>query len=122
MNKFFVFIVSIILSYYYTNSLSSTSYPNSKQCIAVIPNKKNDCNDIGSDYIYDKEIACCYVTYSSSEEGSVKKCIPLYKTINGLHMYEQQLKNVRASSISMDCSSKKILISYFASIILILLF
>ena len=122
MNKFFVFIVSIILSYYYTNSLSSTRYPNSKQCISVVPNIKEDCNNIGSDIIYDKEVACCFVTYSSSEEGSVKKCIPLYKTINGLHMYEQQLKNVRASSISMDCSSKKNLISYFASIILILLF
>ena len=122
MNKFFVFIVSIILSYYYTNSLSSTRYPKSKQCISIIPEKKSDCNDIGSDIIYDKEIACCFVTYSSSEEGSVKKCIPLYKTINGLHMYEQQLKNVRAGSISMDCSSKKIFISYFASIILILLF
>ena len=120
--KKFIFILSIILTYYYTNSLSSTTYPNSKQCIAVVPNSDQDCFKIGSDSIYDKTIACCYVTYKSSEEGSVKKCIPLYKTLNGLHMYEQQLKNVRASSISMDCSSKKILISYLASIILILLF
>ena len=120
--KKFIFIFSIILSFYYTNSLSSTLYPNSKQCIAVVPNSEQDCHKIGSDIIYNKEIACCYVTYKSSEEGNAKKCIPLYKTINGLHMYEQQLKNVRASSISMDCSSKKILISYFALIILILLF
>ena len=120
--KKFIFILAIIFSYYYTNSLSSSLYPNSKQCIGVVPNIESDCHDVGSDMIYDKEIACCYVTYKSSEEGSAKKCIPLYKTINGLHMYEQQLKNVRASSISINCSSKIILISYFASIILILLF
>ena len=120
--KKFLLILSIILLFYYTNSLSSTLYPNSKRCIEVVPEKKEDCNDVGVDKLSDKLIACCYVTYKSSEEGNAKKCIPLYKTINGLHMYEQQLKNVRASGISMDCSSKKILISYFASIILILLF
>ena len=118
--KLCFFILSIIIFEY--NSLTSTDYINSKKCIGVVPSDKLDCNNVGSDYFNGKEIACCFVTYNSEYEGSAKKCVPIYKSINGLHMYEEQIKNTGGSSISMDCSSKRIIISILMISILILLF
>ena len=89
-------------------------YPNTKKCLAVTPSEEDHCTKIKSDYSVEgkrQEIACCYVTYNSDDEGKLKKCVPIFKTINGIHMYEEQLKNVGGSSISINCSSQKLIVS-----------
>ena len=48
-------------------------YPNTKKCLAVTPNQEDDCTKIKSDYSVEgkrQEIACCYVTYNSDDEGN----------------------------------------------------
>ena len=89
-------------------------YTNTKKCLAVTPEKEDSCTKIASDYSVEgkrQQIACCYVTYKSDDEGKVAKCVPVFKTINGIHMYEEQLNNVGASSISINCSSQKLIVS-----------
>ena len=90
------------------------SFPNSKLCVAKKPDSKGDCHGISPDFSDDQKhrrIACCYVTYSTDDDGKVKKCVPMYKTLNGLHMYKEQLKNFGATSVSINCSSQKIIAS-----------
>ena len=104
---------------------SSYSYENAQKCLTVEANEKSDCHAIPNDYTNDEKkqiIACCYVTYNSDAEGKVEKCVPIFKTTNGLYMYEEQLKNIGGTKISMDCSSKRIIISFLMiSIIFFLL-
>ena len=112
-----IYIILLLHLFLQLNSLTANDpydYPNTKKCLAVTPTEKKNCNDISKDYTQDgrdQEIACCYVTYSSSDEGKVEKCVPIFKTLNGLHMYEEQIKNVGGSSISIDCSSQKLFVS-----------
>ena len=92
-------------------------YENSTECINKKPVKnKEDCLSMPSDYsdlLVQQEIACCYVSYKSDDEGRIKKCVPLFKTRNGVHMYKEQLKNIGAMSIDINCSSQKVIISLF---------
>ena len=102
--------------------LFNSEYENPKACVAITnPSNKYECHAIPSQIISmgsrRVSIACCYVEYSTDDEGVVKMCVPIYKTINGLHMYEEQLENLGANSISMNCSSQKIFISFIITII-----
>ena len=112
-----IYIILLLHLFLQLNSLTANDpydYPNTKKCLAVTPTEKKHCTDLSSDFTQDEkkqEIACCYVTYSSSDEGKVEKCVPIFKTLNGLHMYEEQIKNVGGTSISMDCSSQKLFVS-----------
>ena len=86
-------------------------------------NNKEDCHKIPSDFnelLVQQEIACCYVSYKSEDEGNIKKCVPLFKTKNGVHMYKEQLKNIGATSITINCSSQRVIISFFMVIFLFL--
>ena len=105
--------------------LSIEKYENSTDCINKKPVKnKDDCLTMPSDYsdlLVKQEIACCYISYKSDDEGSIKKCVPLFKTRNGVHMYKEQLKNMGAMSINIDCSSQRVIISLFMLFILFLI-
>ena len=102
--------------------LSIEKYENSTLCINQKSVKnKEDCHNIPSDYselLVQQEIACCYISYKSDDEGKIKKCVPLFKTRNGVHMYKEQLKNIGATSIDINCSSQKVIISLYIVIIL----
>ena len=110
MKIYIILLLNLVLQYTALSENDDKSYENSKKCINVQDPSEKNCHDIPSES-NEAEIACCYVTYNSEDEGSVEKCVPIYKTVNGLHMYGEQLKNIGATSISMDCSSQKIIMS-----------
>ena len=123
MKIYLIILISIVSQ---LNTVTTDVYENSKQCVQIIPEKKIDCTRVPPDYYEtyrgkQRTIACCYTTYDTEEEGNLKKCVPLYKTINGLHMYKEQLKNMGATSISIDCHSMKLIISSLMILILNLL-
>ena len=110
------FLSIILLNLFF---LFNSKYENSQRCVAITnPSNKETCHDVQSDFSeFKKRIACCYVEYNTDDEGDVKRCVPIYKTINGLHMYEEQLENLGANSIDIDCSSQKIIISFLMIVI-----
>ena len=121
MKIYFILLLNLLLQYQF---LTIDNYVNSKKCIEMNPSSKEDCHKIKSDMSKEnnnQEIACCYTTYSSEDEGEVKKCVPIFKTLNGLHMYEEQIKNVGGSGISMDCFSQRTFISLLMIYILLFL-
>ena len=118
MKKIFLFLLFNFFVLSIVNSIDTET------CIEKKPNVKEDCNKIKFTEKDESkhEIACCFVKYSSSDEGKVTKCVPVYKTTNGLHMYNEQLKNMGATSISIDCYAKRDIISLLTLISLILIF
>ena len=113
-NIFILLLLILLFNFSY-----NADYENSEICITVNPKEKKDCNSVGSDlYLGYQEIACCYVTYKL--DSKVEKCVPVLKTFNGLSMYENQIKNMGASSISIDCSSNYLTLSIL--LILLILF
>ena len=99
-------------------------YTHSKECIDTKPKNKNDCHSIEYDVSEDENqriIACCYVSYTNDDEGDVKKCVPMYKTTNGIHMYREQVKNLGGTSININCSAQKLIISLFIMINILLI-
>ena len=119
--KVFVFILlNIFLQF---NSLNDNlkSYDNAQKCVSHVPEYEDDCYDIPCDYTDHDPVQCCYVTYKIDEEGTNKKCVPIIKTVNGLYMYEQQLLNIGASSITILCSSQRTIISLLMLGIFVLL-
>ena len=111
MKIFFIILLYLLLQ---CNFLKLENYENSKICITIKPNGKEDCHKIPSDHSVEnnnQEIACCFTSYNSEGEGSVNKCVPIFKTLNGIHMYEQQIENVGGNSITIDCFSKRTIIN-----------
>ena len=116
-----IYIIILINLFFF----SIEKYENSTECINKKPVKnKDDCLSMpsdSSDLLVKQEIACCYISYKSDDEGSIKKCVPLFKTRNGVHMYKEQLKNMGAMSININCSSQRVIISLFMLFILFLI-
>ena len=119
--KIYIFLLlNLVLQYTALIDIENNTYENSVKCINVENPNKDNCHSIPY-YIAEENITCCYVTYNSDDEGSVEKCVPLYKTINGLHMYEEQLKNIGGTSISMDCSSQRTIMAILMISIIVFL-
>ena len=118
MKKIFLILLINFLFLSYVNSVVT------QPCLDQKANNKDDCNKIEIKEMDESKhtIACCFVKYKSEDEGKIQKCVPVYKTINGLHMHKEQLKNMGGSSISIDCSAQRVFIPLFMLISLILLF
>ena len=104
MKKIFLILLINFLFLSYVNSVVT------QPCLDQKANNKDDCNKIEIKEMDESmpKIACCFVKYKSEDEGKIQKCVPIYKTINGLHMHKEQLKNMGGTSISTECSAQRV--------------
>ena len=124
MKIYLIILISNLIGLKFKTFVTS-DYIHTKECIETRSSNKKDCHSVKSDISEDEKgriIACCYVSYSHEDEGNVNKCVPIYKTKNGIHMYREQVKNLGGTSINIDCSAKKIILPllYIFGIFLIL--
>ena len=121
MKIYLILILNLFLQFQFK---TDDEYEHSKKCIQVIPKHKENCNNVGIDISqenHNQKIACCLATYTTEDEGNVMKCVPIFKTLNGLHMYEEQIKAAGGSGISIDCFSQRAFISLLLINILLVL-
>ena len=102
--KIFLILLINFLFLSFVNSVET------QPCLDQKVNNQDDCNKIEIKEMDESmpKIACCFVKYKSEDEGKIQKCVPIYKTINGLHMHKEQLKNMGGTSISIECSAQRV--------------